>query len=152
MKLKLWLLLIIFFILPACVESRGQTSADLEHKYGPPAKYYKIKPDLMMTAKYDEDGQVCVMYVERRRVSETGFDLRLRLSKEEVSQLIEELVPAEERRVKGKADGLSRITGMLAEQFYDYENVTVVHVSGVSGDGENGGDVLVVKWKQRSCK
>ena len=152
MKLKLLIAIVNFLVLAAGVESQAQTLADLDTKYGPPVKSYIIQPDILMTAKYAEDGQMCTMYVERRRVSDKGLDLRLKFSEGEVTKLIEELVPANERKTKGKADGLLRITGGLAERFYDYENVSVVLAEVASPDAYNGGSILIIRWKHRPCK
>ena len=152
MKLKALVLLANFLVLAAHVEAQAQTVAELDEKYGPPIKLYKIQPDLLMTAKYAEDGQVCTMYVERRRVSDRGIDLRVGFSEGEVGRLIEELVPAVERGAKGKADGLLRITGRLAERFYDYENVTVILAETAAPDAQNAGGVLIVRWKHRPCQ
>lgn len=152
MKLKLLILIANFLVFAACVESQAQTLVEFDRKYGPPIKFYKIQPDLLMTAKYAEDGQVCTMYVERRRVSERGLDLRLKISEGEVAKLIEEFVPAEERETKGKADGWLRITGGVAERFYDYKNVSVILADVASPDSYNGGSVLIIRWKNRSCE
>ena len=129
-----------------------QTTADLDKKYGSPLKEYEVRPGILMTATYSDDGQVCKMYVERRHFSETSFDQRLYLPQQMVFELIDELVPPEVRGGKTKGDGFSRITGQLSDQLYDYENVSItVLASAASGDC-NGGAALIIKWKNRTCK
>ena len=151
--MKLLIVVANFFVFASFVEAEAQTLNDLELKYGPPVKSYVIRPGLLMKASYAEDGQVCAMYVERQRVSEKGgLDLRLKFSQSEVAELIEELVPAEERKVKGKADGLLRITGRLAERIYDYQNVSVILVEAAPPDEHNGGSIVLVRWKHKPCK
>ena len=139
-------------ILTLGVPGFTQSSSDLEKKYGSPVKEYEVRPGILMTATYSDDGQVCMMYVERRHISETGFDQRLYLPPEMIIELIDELVPTELRGAKTKGDGFSRITGSLSDQIYDYENVSIkVLASPASGDC-NGGAALIIKSKNRACK
>jgi hypothetical protein len=130
----------------------SQTTADLEKRYGSPVKEYEVRPGILMTATYSDDGQVCKMYVERRHFSETGFDQRLYLPQETITELIDELVPISLRGGKTKGDGFSRITGQLSDQIYDYENVSIKVLTGSASDDCNGGVTLIIKWKNRACK
>lgn len=152
MKLPLLVAITNIFVFAACVAAQAQTAAELDMKYDPPVKSYVIRPGVLMTARYADDGRVCAMSVERRRVSGEGLDLRLKFSAGEVAELIEELVPAGERKVKGEADGLLRITGGLAERIYDYQNVSVTLAETASPDEYNGGSVLLIRWKGKPCR
>jgi hypothetical protein len=154
MKLKLWIAATAsFLVLATHISSQAQTASELNEKYGPPVISYKIRPDLLMTPTYTKGGQVCKMVVERRHISDNGLDLRLKLSEDEVAMLIEELVPAAEWKVRGKADGLVRITGgPLVESIYDFENVSVSLAEGTLRDWDNGGSFLIIQWKHRSCR
>jgi hypothetical protein len=152
MSARLDLLKSSLIILTLGVPGFTQTSSDLERKYGSPVKEYEVRPGILMTATYSDDGQVCKMYVERRHFSETGFDQRLYLPPEVIIELIDELVPTELRGGKTKGGGFSRITGSLADQTYDYENVSITVLASFASDDCNGGAALIIKWKNRPCK
>ena len=152
MSTKLYLLKTSVMIHTLGVPRFTQTSSDLKRKYGSPVKEYEMRPGILMTATYSDDGQVCKMYVERRHFSETGFDQRLYLSPEVIIELIDELVPTELRGGKTKGDGFSRITGQVAEQIYDYENVSITVLASAASSECNGGAALIIKWKNRACK
>jgi len=139
-------------LLTVTVSAFAQTSADLEKKYGSPVSQYEVRPGIVMMPTYSTDGQVCKMYVERRHFSETGFDQRLHLSQDTVLELMDELAPAALRGGKSKGDGFSRITGQLAQQIYDYDNVSITVLDGVASDNGNGGAAIIIRWKNRSCK
>ena len=150
--MKLYLLKTSLMILTLAVLGFTQTSSDLERKYGSPVKEYEVRPGILMTATYSDDGQVCKMFVERRHFSETGFDQRLYLSPDVIIELIDELVPTELRGGKTKGDGFSRITGQVSEQIYDYENVSITVLASAASSECNGDAALIIKWKNRACK
>jgi len=152
MSMKLYLLKTSLMILTLGVPGFTQTSSDLERKYGSPVKEYEVRPGILMTATYSDDGQVCKMYVERRHFSETGCDQRLYLSPEVIIELIDVLVPTELRGGKTKGDGFSRITGQVSEQIYDYENVSITVLASAASSECNGDAALIIKWKNRACK
>ncbi|SRR6266498_1821525 len=152
MSAKLSLITISLMILSVWVSGVSQTPADFDKTYGSPLKEYEVRPGILMTAAYSDDGQVCKIFVERRHFSETAFDQRLHLPQETINELIDELVPAALRGSNAKGGGFSRITGQLSEQVYDYESVSIkVIASAASGDC-NGGAALIIKWKNRACR
>lgn len=152
MSLRLNLLKTSLIILTLWVPAFTQTSPDLEKKYGSPVKEYEVRPGILMTAMYSDDGQVCKMYVERRHFSETVFDQRLYLSPEVIIELIDELVPTKLRGAETKGHGISRVTGSLSDHTYDYENVSITLLASSPSDKCNGGAALIIKWKNRPCK
>ena len=151
MSTKLSLITISLMILSLGVSGVSQTTADFDKKYGSPLKEYEVRPGILMTATYSDDGQVCKIFVERRHFSETAFDQQLHLPQETINELIDELVPAALRGSKAKGDGVSRITGQLSEQVHDYENVSITVLAGVASGDCNGGAALIIRWKNRSC-
>jgi hypothetical protein len=152
MSARLYLVKSSLIILTLGVPGFTQTTAHFEKKYGSTVKEYEVRPGILMTATNSDDGQVCKMYVERRHFSETAFDQRLYLPQETIIELIDELVPIELRGSKTKGDGLSRITGQLSDQIYDYENVSITVLASVASGDCNGGAALIIKWKNRACK
>ena len=152
MSARIYLIKSSLIILIVWVPVFTQSAADLEKKYGTPVKKYEVRPGIVMTATYSDDGQVCKMYVERRHFSETRFDQRLSLPQEMIIELIDELVATELRGGKTEGDGFSRITGQLSDQIHDYENVSITVLSSAASGDCNGGAALIIKWKKRGCK
>src|SRR5262249_46747483 len=85
----------VFLMVLASVLASGQTSEDLAAKYQVVAAY-QVRPGILMTANYAEDGQVCEMVLERRYTpDQTDADSTIPGKLED--QLIDELAPAAER-------------------------------------------------------
>ena len=137
------------FTAPTCF---AQSSSGFEAKYGVGLKVYQLRPGVVMTANFAQDGQVCAMYIERRHISESGIDMRIKLEPELITELIDELVPESERGDKGKNYGLERITGPISDSIYDYENVSIVLFGSADNDKCTGVSAIRIKWKNRSCK
>jgi hypothetical protein len=58
---------------------------------------YEIRPGVLMMPRYSSDGQVCEIGLEKLHYSPEIIRLDSSLSREEVDQVLEELVPANER-------------------------------------------------------
>jgi hypothetical protein len=58
---------------------------------------YKLRPDVLMTARFAADGQVCEMTIEKRETTDTGIRFGDSFSEKEVQGLIDDLVPQNER-------------------------------------------------------
>ena len=126
MRVGLCLLRCCLIVLAVALPAVAQTANDFEKRYGSPIKEYELRPGIMMRPKYGDDGQVCTSYVERRHISESGFDLQLDLPRELMTELIDDLVPLGLRGSMTKTSGFSRITGSVSDQLYDYENVSIM--------------------------
>jgi len=127
----------------------GQTSADLNAKY-PSVAAFRVRPDVLMTAKFAPDGQVCEMALEKPKKNETGLPSVDSFSKQEVRSLVDELVPESQRgrdltkRFSGTIEGLSVTT------VYTYENV-LVHVYGARDPVGASDKLIVITWLARPC-
>lgn len=130
-------LLMVFF----CLSASGQTSAALEAKYGTPIKAYEIRPGVIMTVDYADDGRACQMAVERRHTTKEGVNLSSTLPDRLVKELIDELVPAAERGQESKFYGLTIYPMGVTD--YSYENASIKFY---------GGEVLIINWENRGCK
>jgi hypothetical protein len=126
---------ICILLLTLTVAASGQTSADLSAKY-PNVIAYRIRPHVLMTARFAADGQVCEMTLEKGQRTDTSIPYDDSFSKEEVHSLIDDLVPEGLRgrdltgRFQGTIEGLSYTT------VYTYENV-LVHVYGTRSKTTN---------------
>ena len=141
---------ICILLLTLAVAALGQTSADLTAKY-PNVIVHRIRPHVLMTARFAADGQVCEMTLEKRQRTDTDIVLDDSFSKEEVHSLMDDLVPEGlrgrdlTRRFSGSIEGLSVRTD------YTYENV-LVHVYGIRElVGAAGDKVIVITWRTRTC-
>jgi hypothetical protein len=132
----------------------GQTSTELASKYSQvPA--YEIRPGILMTARYAEDGQVCEMVIEKRHETPAKTDLSSAIPRQVVKQLIDELVPPAERGKPSKPyfkeDAESTISGGVEDRESDFENVSIKVVGSVSQSCDSGDEVIVIRWKKRAC-
>jgi hypothetical protein len=134
---------------PAC----GQTSGDLATKY-PVVSAYEVRPGILMTAKYAEDGQACEITLEKRHQTPEKIDLGSTIPRERVKQLIDELVPASEkgqptkRYLKGAE---STIGGGVVDTESEFENVSIQIVGSTSESCDSGDEVVTIRWKKRTC-
>jgi hypothetical protein len=125
----------------SCLCASGQTSASLEAKYGPPIKAYEIRPGVLMTVDYADDGRACQMVIERRHTTKEGVNLDSTLSVRLVKELIDELVPVAERGDESKFYGLTIYPTEVTN--YSYENASI-HLY--------GNKALIIEWENRGCK
>jgi len=136
-KSILFAFLILVISAPPAV---GQTSSDLERKYGPPIKAFEVRPGVLMTVTYDDDGQVCQMALEKRRATDSGVSTDTNFSNELVEGLLDDLLPAAERGKKSTLYGLTRVTSRQTD--FSYENVSVTLFDR---------QALIIEWVNRGC-
>jgi hypothetical protein len=143
------------FVLVTFLTTLGhaQTQSQLETKY-PKVNAYLARPNILLTAKYSGDGQVCSMALQPVRWTGNTVEL-FPLSEEDAIRVVEEIVPESERGKKlggllGTDDKVSAFHGHSVTTPYTYEKITV---SFAGTTDKNGADmVAVVSWRDRSCK
>ena len=142
------------FCLALVVAAGGQTSDKLSVKY-PLVQAYEVRPGILMTPKYAEDGQVCEMIVEKRHQTATTTDLGSTIPRDLVKELIDELVPPTERGRPTKrylrGDSESTIAGGVENTDSDFENVAIRIVGSASLSCGAGDEVVIIQWKKRIC-
>ncbi len=141
---------ICILLLTLVVGALGQTSADLSAKY-PHFTAYKIRPDVLMAARFAADGQVCEMTLEKRQKTDTGVVFGDTFSDTEVRSLMDDLVPVNERgRNLTRALNVTVSGGFMTEE-YKYENVNF-QVDGITRPaGAAGYRVMTITWPKRPC-
>jgi hypothetical protein len=128
------------------VSVRAQTSEDLAAKY-PAVTGYEVRPGILMTAKYAEDGQVCEMVLERH-YAPNQIDTNSTIPNKLEDQLIDELVPAIERGpVTSRWLRNSFIAGGVSHIERDFVNV-LIEIDGTASDGDK---IVMIHWKKRRC-
>ena len=151
--------LISIAILVACVPctAPAQSQHKLEQQY-PKVNAYAVRPNLLLTAQYASDGEVCEMVLEPRRWTEEKIVLVSTLSEDETIPVVEEVVPESERgkKLKSPLGVLSAVAGGSITTTHTYENITIDFVGSTRNNGSQdtvvGYMVAVVKWRNRSCK
>ncbi|HWY21958.1 MAG TPA: hypothetical protein VNX26_12110 [Candidatus Acidoferrum sp.] len=63
---------ICILLLTLAVAALGQTSTDLNAKY-PNVIAYRVRPHVLMTARFGSDGQVCEMTLEKGQRTDTSI-------------------------------------------------------------------------------
>jgi hypothetical protein len=136
------------------VLASGQTSADLSARY-PAISAYEVRPGILMTALYGEDGQVCQMTIERRHSTpkEKDIDLSSTISRKAIDQLTDELVPAAERgpATSRWLDADSYVAGGVSDIKHSFENVSIEIVGSTSQSCNGGDEVVIIRWRKRGC-
>jgi hypothetical protein len=105
-----------------------------------------------MMPRYSVDGQICQIVIEKDHYFSGTVDLDSTLPREVITQIVDELVPANERgplTMNKEMSRLSVYTGNSVTSFVDYKNVSV----DVSRPASSPGDIVaVVQWKNRTCQ
>ena len=143
---------ICFLLLALVVTALGQTSTDLSAKYAH-VTGYKVRPDVLMTASFAADGQVCQMTLEKRIVTDSGIVLGASFSEQEVRSLVDDLVPEDLRgrdlttRFNGTIEGLS-FTGKFT---YEHLIVRMYGIRSFNAADAPGYRAIIITWPKRAC-
>ena len=112
---------VIVTILLFCMAAIGQTSNDLRQKYGKPkSEIFEIRPDVVMTVSYYENGEIRSMIVEPAPywLGAHKLDEDRVLTTPTFTELFDELAPKEKRGAQLSVN----LHGRWEEV---YENVTL---------------------------
>jgi hypothetical protein len=145
------------FVLLASLPVAAQSSSDLEREYGRPDNHlvrrigYEVRPGVIMTASFASDGQVCEAVIEPKRATDSGIDLERRLPAALAREIVDEIVPAEQR---GRQIGGITMGNYTSMSWANYEKVStysvLVGVGGPEADLKIG--EVRIKWKGRQCQ
>jgi len=121
---------------------------------------YEVRPGILMMPRYSDDGRVCEIGLERRHYSPEMIRLDPGLSREEIDQVFEELVPTNERGPKSAVLGpedLILMVGHTLTTIVDFQNVTIqIHGSEVRASNKReiveDGIAATLQWKNRKCQ
>lgn len=128
----------------------GQTSTDLSAKF-PHVTAYNVRPNVLMTARFATDGQVCEMTLEKRQKTDTRIVFGDTFSEAEVRSLMDDLVPENERGRNLTPVLNGEVSGGFISTEYTYENV-LFRVDGITRpEGAAGDRVITITWRKRQC-
>jgi hypothetical protein len=88
---------------------------------------YEVRPGILLMPSYSADGQLCEIGLEKLHYSPELIRLDSGLSRMEIDQIFDELVPAEERGPKSKDPSGTLITqgGQSLTTNVDFQNVSI---------------------------
>jgi hypothetical protein len=117
---------------------------------------YEVRPGLLVLPTYSADGQVCAIGLEKLHYSAEMIRLDSNLSRSELDQIFEELVPDDERSPKLGRD-LITMSGRGVTTTIDFKNVSP-QITGkeLSSSAQRGvvedEIVAIIRWKLRQCQ
>ena len=161
MKIKPLILKIVLTLLVLSIYAFGQTPDSPANKYGRMFNAYEIRPGVMLRIRKDNQGQITEMRVERFSGTEGSIHLDKTIDAYLVKEIIDELLPAEERGNQGQSFGLTLIVGASWRASYDYESVSIRLLGGTDTkklQSQNryrkdnpfqSAEVIIIKWKGR---
>jgi hypothetical protein len=120
---------------------------------------YEVRPGILMMPRYTADDEVCEIGLERLHYSPKLIRLDSDLSRKEINEILDELVPADERGkpAKDATDTLITQSGHSLTTNIQFENVSI-QIYGATSPSDHKGKTTVseviatVKWKQRMCR
>lgn len=110
---------------------QAQSSYDIETKYGKRVNVYSVSEQLWMSPSYDNQGQVCLLRVFPKTVSQTTNFLHPYLNLDETLSFIKEWFPSHTRGRRAYGSGLSDIGGGVAWTRFDFEHVRFAFISSI---------------------
>lgn len=112
-----------------------------------------------MMPKHSRNGEVCEIGLEKLHYSLNGIDLDWALSRGEITQILRELVPPNERGPRSKLFGGELISraGLGLTTSMDFERV-LIRIYGRQLPGSHRGEIVTgdivatIHWKDRECQ
>jgi hypothetical protein len=120
---------------------------------------YEVRPGIIMMPKYTADGEVCEIGLERLLYSADLVRVSSNLSRGEINQILDELVPAGERGERLTDSAYNQIvqSGNSLVTNIGYEKVSI-RIYGVMSPSHRKNETTVsehvatVKWNNRMCR
>jgi len=112
-----------------------------------------------MMPRYSVEGQVCEIGLEKLHYSPEMIRLDSDLSRQEISQIFDELVPSAERGPRPTSlleQGMTTVSGRGMIDDEEYQNASIRIFGNYSPDGKGGGTLdevaATLTWKNRKCQ
>jgi len=129
--MKIRITLIIALVALSCVAVNAQDSQEIERTYRKQADVYLIGEALWMTPSFSENGQVCMMRVYPRAISENTNFLDPYLNASAVLTFINASFPLNTRGRRRDGFGMSDSGGGVVWTHFGYDYVRFVFVSSI---------------------
>ena len=148
---------IVFFVLLASLPVMAQSFSDFERKYGKRSNHlverlgFEVRPGIIMTASFAADEQVCEVWIEPKRVTESGIDVHKAMPAAVAREIVDELVPASLRNPPSRGITMGNYTSV---NLTTYEKVSIRTV--LIGVGRPAAELkiaeVLIRWKERQCQ
>jgi hypothetical protein len=119
---------------------------------------YEVRPGILMMPRYTVEGEVCEIGLERLNYSPEVIRVASSLSREEIFQILDELVPAGERGKSSKdLTNEINVSGQAMTTNLAFDNV-LIRIYGATLPSRRKDETTVnevvatVTWKQRMCR
>lgn len=122
---------------------------------------YEVRPGILMMPRYTASNEICEIGLERLQYSPTMIRVNADLSREQIFQILDELVPVNERGAPSKDMAGKLITqgGLVQTTNIEYENISI-QIYGAQSQlpAKHKNEISVnevvatVKWKNRICR
>lgn len=136
---------IVFLLLP--VNSENERFSKYKR-----VEAYEVRPGILMMPRYSVNGEVCMVVLQKDHYVNEVVLLDSTLSREEITQILDELVPPSERGPLSTNNEMARLAmyaGNSVTSLLDYKNVSFE----ISRLASSSGDIVaVIQWKGRSCQ
>ena len=120
---------------------------------------YEIRPGILMMPRYAADGQVCEIGLEKLHYSPEKIRLDSSLSRKEIDEIFDELVPSAERGPKPTGlleQGTTNLSGASMVSDEEYQNVSIQIYSAVVSEKKDAVTAdqvtATLQWKNRKCQ
>lgn len=123
-----------------------------------PVEAYEVRPGILMIPTYAPDRQVCKLGLEKLHYSPDKIELDSNMSRKDIEQIFDELVPSAERgpQPQGVLErGMMTFVGQGMVSDEEYQNVSIeIYGNAVPNNGGILADQIVatLKWKNRRCQ
>src|SRR4051812_34256395 len=118
MRLAIFCVLVIASIFEIAPPAQGQSAGELRAKYGAPVEAYEIRPHVLMTVKYSEDGQVYEYVIEARHTSRDQVAGESLMSVEIAREIVDEVLPLPQRGRRKSSGGFRSSCNALGIESY----------------------------------
>jgi hypothetical protein len=141
----------IFFVL-----NSASIAQDRFAKY-PKIEGYEIRPGILAIPRYTANNEVCEIGLEKLLYSPRVVRLDPSLSRKEIDDILDELVPVAERGAsKDPLGNEITIEGLVQSTRLNFENVSILIYGGASAYSPKKETIVdemvaTVKWKNRTC-
>ncbi len=141
-----------FAILFICITANAQSREELLKKYGSPiSETLTIRPDVFVTFRYSETGDVCEMIIHRQQLtSDLNYPITKTMRSKELTEIIDELVPISQRGKQLMGNFLNMRCLPLDNCWGgvdNYERVTILR-----NGGDNKERYARIRWKEIACR
>jgi hypothetical protein len=132
--------------------SIGSTSG--KFKRFPAVETYQIQPGVLMEPTYSSRGDLCKVVLEKQHYASNVIDVDAEMSREQIDQMFDHLVPINDRGPKTLTGGLevqSTTSGVGRTTLAEYKNVSLEMAGKTVEGGPQKYVVAIIKWKIRAC-